>query len=538
MREARTAEGALGEAARNGAGSPWRNLAAAVSLANLCFYRFWHKILFSTPLLAPVWSWRDLVAITVNVSAFAALFWMIIRLGRGSRRFPGWHQWLYLLPVLILLRLVELRYFRYLTHLWEVVTTDSVLILASAVAALGTVYALLRWRRAVLVAAEVSSLCLFAFVPVTFLQTAWVLYGDIEVRKGGLVASAPLLPVRPGQPRVVWIVFDEMDWRYVFLRRPSSLQMPEMDRFRAQSIYAPSTFQTALETAEAMMTYLYGRQVYTFEPTGKASFRLLFLDEPRQMDGPGPPDLFSQARDAGFNTAMVGWFLPYCRLFDEELNSCYHEPMDTRVRGFQPSLATSFRSQLRNLSPLEVRQRHLKRYLAMLEEAKKAVADPRLGLVVLHLSVPHEPAIYRRDKGELTLFNFRSDWYFDNLALADRTLGDLRREMERAGLWDQSTVIVTSDHPLRWYAMLDEIVDPRVPFLVKMAGQKQEVVYPPPLRSLIAHELTLAVLRGELSQPEQVIRWFDQRVMPVPNGVPANGLPGMTPRPPGGGRQR
>jgi arylsulfatase A-like enzyme len=225
-------------------------------------------------------------------------------------------------------------------------------------------------------------------------------------------------------------------------------------------------------------------------------------------------------------------------LFDEELNRCYHESMDTRVLDSEPSLAASLASQLQTLSPLELRQRQLGRYLAMQEEARKAVADPRLGLVVLHLTVPHEPAIYRRDKGELTLFNFRSVWYFDNLALADRALGELRREMEHAGLWDQSTVIVTSDHPLRWYAMLDETVDPRVPFLVKMAGQRQGMVYQPPLRSLVAHDLTLAVLRGELSQPEPVMRWFDQRQAPVPAGVPAHALPGMAPPAPQGGSPR
>jgi hypothetical protein len=307
--------------------------------------------------------------------------------------------------------------------------------------------------------------------------------------------------------------------------------MPEMDRLRAQSIYAPTTFQTGMETSEAMMTYLAGRQVYTVEPTGKATLRLLFLDEPRQADWPGPPNLFSKARQAGFNTGMVGWFFPYCRLFDESLNRCYHESMDTRVRGFQPSLLTSFGSQLRNLSPLEVRQRHLKRYLAMEEEARRMAVDPKLGLVVLHLPVPHEPPIYLRDTGELTLFNFHSDWYFDNLALADRTLGDLRREMERAGLWDASTVIVTADHSLRWHAMLDETVDPRVPFLVKLAGQQQGIVYHPLLRAVLAHDLTLAVLRGEVSQPEQAVRWLDQRAMSLPSGVPAGGLPGISARP-------
>lgn len=532
-REAETTEDASG-----GADNRWRDLAAAVSLANLSFYRFWHTILFSTPLLAPVWTWRDLVAISVNVGGLAGLFWVILTAGKRSRRLPGWHRGLYLIAPLVLLRVVELRYARRLAHLWEVASTDSVLILAALAAAMGTVYALLRWRRSLLGAAEVLTLCLVAFVPVTFFQAAWVVYRDLEAGKRGLAASAPLLPVRPGQPRVVWIVFDEMDWRYVFPWRASSLQLPEMDRLRAQSIYAENTFQSGLVTADAMMSYLAGRQVYTFQPTGKARLRLLFLDEPKQADWPGPPNLFSKARQAGFNTAVVGWFLPYCRLFDESVNSCYTESMDTRVRESQPSLGTSLHSQLLDLSPLEVRQRHLKRYLAMQEEARKAVADPKLGLVMLHLAVPHEPAIYFRDQGELTLFNFHPDWYFDNLALADRTLGDLRREMERAGLWDQSTVIVTSDHALRWYAMLDETVDPRVPFLVKLAGQKQGIVYHQPVRTLVAHDLTLAVLRGELSQPGEVIRWLDQRVTPVPSGVPAGRLPGMTPRPPPAGSPR
>jgi len=501
------------------ADGPWRDLAAAVSLANLCFFRFWHKLLYYTPLMAPVWSWRDLLAITVNISAFAALFWCILTLGNRSRRFPGWHRGLYLLTPVILGRLLELRYFRQLDRLWDRVESSAVLILLSAVASLVAGYALVRWRRSLLAVAEVLTLCLFAFVPVTFWQAAWVIHQDSEIRRGGVAASAPMLPVRPGQPRVVWIIFDEMDWRYVFPQRPSSLRVPEMDRLRAQSIYAENTFQIGLETSEAMLSYLYGRQVYSVEPTGKVSFRLRFLDEPKVVDGPGPPDLFSKARQAGFNTAIVGWFLPYCRLFDEELNRCYWESMDTRVLGFRPSLATSFRSQLRNLSPLEVRQRHLRRHRAMLKEAEEAASDPKLGLVILHLPIPHQPAIYRRDHEELTLFNFRPDWYYDNLALADRTLGDLRRAMEQASVWDSTTIIVTTDHPLRWYAMLDETVDPHVPFLVKLAKQKQGILYRPPLRALVAHDLTLALLRGEVARPEEVVAWLDQHGFSPP--VPA-----------------
>jgi hypothetical protein len=492
-----------------------RDLAAAVSLANLCFFGFWHTLLFSTPLLTPAWTWRELLAIALNVAVLAALFWALLRLGRRWRFLAGWHRALYLGAPLILLRLLQLRYSRPLLRLWAAVENDLLWVLLAA-AAVVLAYAAVRWRGWLLTAAEVLTLCLTAFVPVSFLQAAWVVYGDRATVREEQRAGPPLLPVRPGQPRVVWIVFDEMDWRYVFPRRPASLRLPELDRLRAQSIYAESAFQPGLETSESMMSYLYGRQVAGVEPTGKARFRLLFLDEPRQMDGPGPPNLFSQARQAGFNTALVGWFLPYCRLFHESLNRCYWESMATRVRGFRPDLAISLRSQLLSLSPLEARQRHLELHLAMLEQAKQAVADPQLGLVVLHLAVPHGPAIARRDRGELTLFNFRADWYFDNLALADQSLGVLRREMEGAGLWDASTVIVTSDHSLRWYAMLDATVDARVPFLVKLAGQKQEILFRPPLPARLAHDLTLSLLRGEVAGPEEVRLWLDRRVFRLP----------------------
>ncbi|MGH9649166.1 MAG: hypothetical protein ACRD3I_01720, partial [Terriglobales bacterium] len=92
MELARELKIAPGEAARAAAASRRRDLAAALSLANLCFFRFWHNVLFLTPLLAPIWSWRDLVAIAVNVSGLAGLFWVLMTVGKRSHHFPGWHR--------------------------------------------------------------------------------------------------------------------------------------------------------------------------------------------------------------------------------------------------------------------------------------------------------------------------------------------------------------------------------------------------------------------------------------------------------------
>ena len=42
----------------------------------------------------------------------------------------------------------------------------------------------------------------------------------------------------PSGPRVVWVIFDEMDQRLMFDDRAASLQLPEIDHLRGVSVYA------------------------------------------------------------------------------------------------------------------------------------------------------------------------------------------------------------------------------------------------------------------------------------------------------------
>jgi hypothetical protein len=226
------------------------------------------------------------------------------------------------------------------------------------------------------------------------------------------------------------------------------------------------------------------------------------------------PTIFTRIRARGLNTSVVGWYLPYCGIFAADLSDCYWEAIDTRVKGFDPRFSTSLLSELRSLSPLEERQRHLGRYQRLEREALTDAIDPGLNLVLLHMPVPHEPAIYDRKAGQLTIFNFHRDWYLDNLALADRTLGDLRRAMEKAGVWDSSTILVTSDHGLRWYAGWSEHTSPLVPYLLKLPGQREARPYTDPVHTILTADLIEAVLSGEVKDPDQAVTWLDQRTRP------------------------
>jgi arylsulfatase A-like enzyme len=82
-----------------------------------------------------------------------------------------------------------------------------------------------------------------------------------------------------------------------------------------------------------------------------------------------------------------------------------------------------------------------------MSSARHLVARPEIGLVLLHLPVPHPPAYYDRKSG---LINSEiPGTYEDGLALLDRTLQELRTTMEAAGQWEGSFVLITTDHPLR-----------------------------------------------------------------------------------------
>jgi arylsulfatase A-like enzyme len=168
----------------------------------------------------------------------------------------------------------------------------------------------------------------------------------------------------------------------------------------------------------------------------------------------------------------------------------------------------------------------LQSYSNVHKEALAMARDPELHLIMIHYPIPHPPGIYDRSKRDFS-FN-SSSGYLDNLQLADRALGELRSEIEQAGLWETTTVLISSDHWLRadrvwrnhpfWkksFTIEDPSVtksakDERVPFVLKLAGEKVGSNYEQPFNTVLSHDLILAILSGEVLNQVDVANWLDQ----------------------------
>jgi len=408
--------------------------------------------------------------------------------------------------------------------------TGSLIIVA--ILATLTAYLILRHDRAVVRAMCGVLLFLLPLVPINICSTAWVIHKAAAAGKFAAKIPPPLFPTHAPVNRFVWVVFDEWDQYLSGKGRPSDLALPELDRFQAQALDAENAFSPAVDTQEALPSLITGKIVRKAKWTAAPNdLQLVFADGEETGSWSAQSNVFRRARQMGINTALIGFYHPYPRViggdisesFSLSLQTLYQEPLYWKdVHGFKRiSLMIE-----ESLSRIPLLKRHVKLlthrrekrtseviYRELHNRALELVRRPDMGLVMLHLPVPHPPSIYDRGQKKVTAEN--DTGYIDSLALMDLMIGELRGAMEAGGQWDQSFVLLTSDHPLRGWEGAENIIkirspkQPRIPFLLKLPGQKTSVPYTPSFNSAVTHDLALAAFRGEFRNTEDVVKWLD-----------------------------
>jgi len=386
-------------------------------------------------------------------------------------------------------------------------------------------------------------------IPVMLIDFIW---GHPKTQPSAFQARTglPPLPARgaaeksPGS-RVVWLLFDEFDQHLAFDERPPGLELPELDRLRSESLVANRVLQTADATAIAVPSLLSGQ---VFESTQMMDAGTLLV-KPAGSETlsrwRNQPNVFQQARRLGANTSLTGWQLPYCRIIGNSLVHCFQQvgghPANALLREIQASeehvwanVGYLFYMQTQNLMDLFrppdeavspdirdafVQRRQLGQFLAIRDHAYREIADPQMDFVFVRFPTPHMFAIYDRHRADFALSPDTS--YLDNLALVDRTVGEVRNNLEKAGMWESTTLLITSDHAVRpamwhnrynWDSAFERLIGPggsrTVPFVLKLARHHEGTVYEPSVSNLTATQLSLAALSGEVATPQQAVAWL------------------------------
>lgn len=329
------------------------------------------------------------------------------------------------------------------------------------------------------------------------------------------------------RPRVLWIVFDEMS-------RPATERSAVFRQFSEHGFRALHAQSPAGSTEYSMPSLIQGRIVASTKRMGPHTITL---------DHEGTfgriPNLFDTARQMGRNTALAGWYHPYCRILNPSLNGCawapgWHQPGSEEVfPGGEGQIISRLLIHARGFPvigkylPIEDHQRRHKIEITdwLMTRARQMVRDPEMGLVLLHLPVPHPPHVFDRRRGRISEGSFS---YLDSVAQAEQILTGLLEDLRTTGLDRNTTVLISSDHGYRasywrpsagWTREDEDFCrDPgvsEIPFLVRLAGDDNGVEVSKPFNTVITRQVIEGILSGRLRTHQQIA---DLVAAPIPAG--------------------
>jgi arylsulfatase A-like enzyme len=191
--------------------------------------------------------------------------------------------------------------------------------------------------------------------------------------------------------------------------------------------------------------------------------------------------------------------------FASKLGNAFGSLLETGSRGF-----------LRQPAAIQYKAKEIPEFQ---EKAEEYAADPSLGFVFLHVPVPHQPHPFDRKTGEFDVKVSGYGRYFDSLALLGRMFGGLRHAMERQGVWENTVVLISSDHPFRSAELIGRRFDPRVPYLLRFPHDEEPARFRKPLQTIVTANLLLSILRDEVRNRADAVAWLerhhDEKEMPV-----------------------
>jgi hypothetical protein len=328
-----------------------------------------------------------------------------------------------------------------------------------------------------------------------------------------VIRPAVVSATSPRKERIVWLLFDELSYDQTFEHRFPGLALPAFDSFKSKSVVFSNLQPAGYYTDRVIPSYFLGKSVENIRSNLDGDPVVNLTGKQWQPFDP-QATLFADAQRLGWTTGVVGWYNPYCRILAGTLNYCFWRMGDGQSDGAFPD-----HSALQNaVAPLveEVRGlehkpgfaqlKHAEDLAAIMPQAEALLRDQSIGFVFIHLPIPHPPGIYDRKTGRLGA----TGSYIDNLALADKSLGELMATLNSTSLAPSTTVIVCSDHSWRvpmWrlppvWTKEDEAAshgrfDSRPVLMIHFPGQQEEQIVTAPFPSIRIHEIVEHMLRGE-----------------------------------------
>jgi len=278
-------------------------------------------------------------------------------------------------------------------------------------------------------------------------------------------------PVQKGsRPPIHLILFDMLSYDFIFENHRIKSVYNNFESFSNEADVYISAFSPSGTTSQAIARLTTGIDLKNigydlYQWTAQTK------DSVERKEISSYETLFSMASKGGYNVFLRAFALPYLNNFGEHIQSGKVYPFDNLWRAGMHSLIWPV------LSPGGIQHQNTTTGIFN-DYVTRIRTVPRNTFFYTHWNIPHDPFIYGDEGQKLNRIELtrnlitqpdRSLKYQHQLIGTDRILGGLIRAIKNSGTYDESLIIVTSDHNIKGYGFNMK----HIPLLVKKPYQKK-----------------------------------------------------------------
>ncbi len=339
---------------------------------------------------------------------------------------------------------------------------------------------------------------LVILAPTTLLSVAGILYVIVTILGNGVsLESSPErslesqpVSTTPGLPKnIVVLLFDSFSYGAAFENQEISPELFNLRSLASQSLVFHDVRKFPGRTEDNVPIMLTG-QIYAgsdFINTNVGD--VAYLSDGTEVKLKEQRSVFDLAYEQGYQLATYGMYIDYCGTYVNGLGECRSTPffrLPLPSTNFPEAFIDPYRSAINNLLPhrIEIKlsnalnlgldgQRNFRQYtLRHHDGVIEALSEAEGFFIYAHYPFPHGELL-RYDEETRALQSGNTT--FDSFRVADSFVGEIRKALENSGRWDDTLLILVSDHN-------DEALtpDPRVLLILKLPNMNQRLDYTGP----------------------------------------------------------
>ena len=301
--------------------------------------------------------------------------------------------------------------------------------------------------------------------------------------------------------KVVWVIFDEFDPEIAFDQKNID-KLPNFKQLLKRSVYHTNLYGPSSQTRLSVPSMLMGLAGKGVKVDGTAK---IFLEDQagKFASFDFENTIFSQLSLAGFNSSILGFYIPYCEIFKQV--KCISFPWDYQ---FNPLSAIEFVYGMRPaINALQDNITYAGDPMGAItkdqyENLDHVINDPESDFIFMHLNIPHLPGNYSRkmldEKG--------LDPYIANLHLADLFLEKILRDVNQQ-VGKKTLLILNSDH---WNRKRSGGPYPAL-FIASISGQDGAIELIRPTSGIYIKDLVREYLNGKISTNQEIADYFKDK---------------------------